>query len=196
MKKKKIILILVAIVLGISSYFLATSLTKSYLDKESKKDTKIDFSEMTKLETSKDISLEKLIKKYNKFLNDNNLGDYVINQKKLDRKESFYEYTTNNITYVFQVTNKSVDIMTIYYKEENDITKELIKYALKANNEKLEDGDIAMLYDSIINTRNNEEKNGAKISEYYQYKGLETNLKETIIGNKSIYQFRIGRIKE
>ena len=196
MKKKKIILILVAIVLGISSYFLATSLTKSYLDKESKKDTKIDFSEMTKLETSKDISLEKLIKKYNKFLNDNNLGDYVINQKKLDRKESFYEYTTNNITYVFQVTDKSVDIMTIYYKEENDITKELIKYALKANNEKLEDGDIAMLYDSIINTRNNEEKNGAKISEYYQYKGLETNLKETIIGNKSIYQFRIGRIKE
>lgn len=196
MKKKKIILILVAIVLGISSYFLATSLTKSYLDKESKKDTKIDFSEMTKLETSKDISLEKLIKKYNKFLNDNNLGDYVINQKKLDRKESFYEYTTNNITYVFQVTNKSVDIMTIYYKEENDITKELIKYALKANNEELEDGDITMLYDSIINTRNNEEKNGAKISEYYQYKGLETNLKETIIGNKSIYQFRIGRIKE
>ena len=196
MKKKKIILILVAIVLGISSYFLATSLTKSYLDKESKKDTKIDFSEMTKLETSKDISLEKLIKKYNKFLNDNNLGDYVINQKKLDRKESFYEYTTNNITYVFQVTDKSVDIMTIYYKEENDITKELIKYALKANNEELEDGDIAMLYDSIINTRNNEEKNGAKISEYYQYKGLETNLKETIIGNKSIYQFRIGRIKE
>ena len=151
---------------------------------------------MTKLETSKDISLEKLIKKYNKFLNDNNLGDYVINQKKLDRKESFYEYTINNITYVFQVTNKSVDIMTIYYKEENDITKELIKYALKANNEELEDGDIAMLYDSIINTRNNEEKNGAKISEYYQYKGLETNLKETIIGNKSIYQFRIGRIKE
>lgn len=196
MKKKKIILILVAIVLGISSYFLATSLTKSYLDKESKKDTKIDFSEMTKLETSKDISLEKLIKKYNKFLNDNNLGDYVINQKKLDRKESFYEYTINNITYVFQVTNKSVDIMTIYYKEENDITKELIKYALKANNEELEDGDITMLYDSIINTRNNEEKNGAKISEYYQYKGLETNLKETIIGNKSIYQFRIGRIKE
>lgn len=196
MKKKKIILILVAIVLGISSYFLATSLTKSYLDKESKKDTKIDFSEMTKLETSKDISLEKLIKKYNKFLNDNNLGDYVINQKKLDRKESFYEYTTNNITYVFQVTDKSVDIITIYYKEENDITKELIKYALKANNEELEDGDIAMLYDSIINTRNNEEKNGAKISEYYQYKGLETNLKETIIGNKSIYQFRIGRIKE
>ena len=196
MKKKKIILILVAIVLGISSYFLATSLTKSYLDKESKKDTKIDFSEMTKLETSNDISLEKLIKKYNKFLNDNNLGDYVINQKKLDRKESFYEYTTNNITYVFQVTNKSVDIMTIYYKEENDITKELIKYALKANNEELEDGDITMLYDSIINTRNNEEKNGAKISEYYQYKGLETNLKETIIGNKSIYQFRIGRIKE
>lgn len=196
MKKKKIILILVAIVLGITSYFLATSLTKSYLDKESKKDTKIDFSEMTKLETSKDISLEKLIKKYNKFLNDNNLGDYVINQKKLDRKESFYEYTINNITYVFQVTNKSVDIMTIYYKEENDITKELIKYALKANNEELEDGDITMLYDSIINTRNNEEKNGAKISEYYQYKGLETNLKETIIGNKSIYQFRIGRIKE
>ena len=196
MKKKKIILILVAIVLGITSYFLATRLTKSYLDKESKKDTKIDFSEMTKLETSKDISLEKLIKKYNKFLNDNNLGDYVINQKKLDRKESFYEYTINNITYVFQVTNKSVDIMTIYYKEENDITKELIKYALKANNEELEDGDIAMLYDSIINTRNNEKKNGAKISEYYQYKGLETNLKETIIGNKSIYQFRIGRIKE
>lgn len=196
MKKKKIILILVAIVLGIGSYFLATSLTKSYLDKESKKDTKIDFSEMTKLETSKDISLEKLIKKYNKFLNDNNLGDYVINQKKLDKKESFYEYTTNNITYVFQVTNKSVDIMTIYYKEENDIIKELIKYALKANNDELEDGDITMLYDSIINTRNNEEKNGAKISEYYQYKGLETNLKETIIGNKSIYQFRIGRIKE
>ena len=196
MKKKKIILILVAIVLGIGSYFLATSLTKSYLDKESKKDTKIDFSEMTKLETSKDISLEKLIKKYNKFLNDNNLGDYVINQKKLDKKESFYEYTTNNITYVFQVTNKSVDIMTIYYKEENDIIKELIKYALKSNNEELEDGDITMLYDSIINTRNNEEKNGAKISEYYQYKGLETNLKETIIGNKSIYQFRIGRIKE
>ena len=58
--------------------------------------------------------------------------------------------------------------MTIYYKEENDIIKELIKYALKSNNEELEDGDITMLYDSIINTRNNEEKNGAKISEYYQ----------------------------
>ena len=114
----------------------------------------------------------------------------------MEKKDSFYEYTTNNITYVFQVTNNSVDIMSIYYKEENDEVKEIIKLAIKANNDNLSDEDINMVYDSVIRTRNNKEENNSKTSEYFQYKGLETSLKETILTDKSLYQFRIGRITE
>ena len=53
-----------------------------------------------------------------------------------------------------------------------------------------------MVYDSVIRTRNNKEENNSKTSEYFQYKGLETSLKETILTDKSLYQFRIGRITE
>ena len=54
-----------------------------------------------------------------------------------------------------------------------------------------------ILEESIIRrTRDNEEKENSKTSEYFQYKGIEANLKETINGDKSIYQFRIGRITE
>ena len=60
----------------------------------------------------------------------------------------------------------------------------------------LEDEDIKMIYDSVIRTRDNEKKDNSKTSEYFQYKGIEANLKETINGDKSIYQFRIGRITE
>ena len=79
---------------------------------------------------------------------------------------------------------------------ESDTTKEIIKAFLKANNNSLEDEDITMIYDSVIRTRDNEKKDNSKTSEYFQYKGIETNLKETINGDKSIYQFRIGRITE
>ena len=44
--------------------------------------------------------------------------------------------------------------------------------------------------------KDNEKKDNSKTSEYFQYKGIEANLKETINGDKSIYQFRIGRITE
>ena len=166
------------------------------LDKENEKANKIDFSEMTKLETIENISLKKLITSYNKILKEKNLDKYTIKQDKMEKKDSFYEYTTNNITYVFQVTNNSVDIMSIYYKEENDEVKEIIKLAIKANNDNLSDEDINMVYDSVIRTRNNKEENNSKTSEYFQYKGLETSLKETILTDKSLYQFRIGRITE
>ena len=151
---------------------------------------------MTKLETIKNISIDKLITNYNKLLNEAGLDKYNILKEKLTKKENLYEYTTNNITYVFQVEKKNVQITTIYYKEENDDNKEIIKLAIKANNSDLTDEDINNIYDSIIKTRANKEENNTKTSEYFQYKGIETNLKETIVGDKSIYQFRIGRITE
>ena len=86
--------------------------------------------------------------------------------------------------------------MTIYYKEENDDIKEIIKLAIKANNENLSDEDVTSIYDNIIKTRDNEEKDNYKTSQFFQYKGIETSLKETINGNNKIYQFRIGRITE
>lgn len=195
-KKQLIVLIIITIILGIGAYFLGTTLTKSYLDKKQKKANEIDFEEMTKLETIKNISIDKLITNYNKLLNGAGLDKYNILKEKLTKKESLYEYTTNNITYVFQVEQKNVQIMTIYYKEENNDNKEIIKLAIKANNSDLTDEDINNIYDSIIKTRANKEENNTKTSEYFQYKGIETNLKETIVGDKSIYQFRIGRITE
>ena len=195
-KKQLIVLIIITIILGIGAYFLGTSLTKSYLDKKQKKANEIDFEEMTKLETIKNISIDKLIINYNKLLNEAGLDKYNILKEKLTKKENLYEYTTNNITYVFQVEKKNVQITTIYYKEENDDNKEIIKLAIKANNSNLTDEDINNIYDSIIKTRANKEENNTKTSEYFQYKGIETNLKETIVGDKSIYQFRIGRITE
>lgn len=195
-KKQLIVLIIITIILGIGAYFLGTTLTKSYLDKKQKKANEIDFEEMTKLETIKNISIDKLITNYNKLLNEAGLDKYNILKEKLTKKENLYEYTTNNITYVFQVEKKNVQIMTIYYKEENDNNKEIIKLAIKANNSDLTDEDINNIYDSIIKTRANKEENNTKTSEYFQYKGIETNLKETIVGDKSIYQFRIGRITE
>lgn len=195
-KKQLIVLIIITIILGIGAYFLGTTLTKSYLDKKQKKANEIDFEEMTKLETIKNISIDKLITNYNKLLNEAGLDKYNILKEKLTKKENLYEYTTNNITYVFQVEKKNVQIMTIYYREENDDNKEIIKLAIKANNSDLTDEDINNIYDSIIKTRANKEENNTKTSEYFQYKGIETNLKETIVGDKSIYQFRIGRITE
>lgn len=195
-KKQLIVLIIITIILGIGAYFLGTTLTKSYLDKKQKKANEIDFEEMTKLETIKNISIDKLIINYNKLLNEAGLDKYNILKEKLTKKENLYEYTTNNITYVFQVEKKNVQITTIYYKEENDDNKEIIKLAIKANNSDLTDEDINNIYDSIIKTRANKEENNTKTSEYFQYKGIETNLKETIVGDKSIYQFRIGRITE
>ena len=195
-KKQKIIVIIIAIILGIGAYFLGTVITKTYLNNKKKEDQKIDFSEMTKLETIKNVSIDKLVSNYNKLLADKNLDKYKIDSSKLDKKDTLYEYTTNNITYVFQVNKNKVEIMTIYYKEENDDTKELIKLAMQANNSELTDEDVTNMYDSIIRTRTNKEEDGAKVSEYFQYKGIEANLKETVIGNKSIYQFRIGRITE
>ena len=195
-KKQLIVLIIITIILGIGAYFLGTTLTKSYLDKKQKKANVIDFEEMTKLETIKNISIDKLITNYNKLLNEAGLDKYNILKEKLTKKENLYEYTTNNITYVFQVEKKNVQITTIYYKEENDDNKEIIKLAIKANNSDLTDEDINNIYDSIIKTRANKEENNTKTSEYFQYKGIETNLKETIVGDKSIYQFRIGRITE
>ena len=195
-KKQKIIVIIIAIILGIGAYFLGTVVTKTYLNNKKKEDQKIDFSEMTKLETIKNVSIDKLVSNYNKLLADKNLDKYKIDSSKLDKKDTLYEYTTNNITYVFQVNKNKVEIMTIYYKEENDDTKELIKLAMQANNSELTDEDVTNMYDSIIRTRTNKEEDGAKVSEYFQYKGIEANLKETVIGNKSIYQFRIGRITE
>ena len=195
-KKQKIIVIIIAIILGTGAYFLGTVITKTYLNNKKKEDQKIDFSEMTKLETIKNVSIDKLVSNYNKLLADKNLDKYKIDSNKLDKKDTLYEYTTNNITYVFQVNKNKVEIMTIYYKEENDDTKELIKLAMQANNSELTDEDVTNMYDSIIRTRTNKEEDGAKVSEYFQYKGTEANLKETVIGNKSIYQFRIGRITE
>lgn len=194
--KQKIILVLITIILGVGAYFLGTILTKNYLNKKNMVNKDIDFSEMTKLETVDSISLDKLIKQYNKVLTENNLASYGIDYDNLSKKNNLYEYTINNVTYVFQTTNKKVEIMTIYYKEENDDIKEIIKLAMKANNENLSDEDVTSIYDNIIKTRDNEEKDNYKTSQFFQYKGIETSLKETINGDKSIYQFRIGRITE
>ena len=195
-KKDKIIIILLAIILGFCSYLLGTNITKKYLDKQKKESEKIDFSEMSKLETIKNISLTKLLENYNNIIKEKDLESYQVNSKNLEKKDNLYEYTTNGITFVFQTDNKNVSAMSIYYKEESDTTKEIIKAFLKANNNSLEDEDITMIYDSVIRTRDNEEKDNSKTSEYFQYKGIEANLKETINGDKSIYQFRIGRITE
>ena len=195
-KKQKILVIIIAIVLGAGAYFLGTVVTKTYLNNKKKEDQKIDFEEMTKLETIKSVSIDKLVSSYNALLTANNLDKYKIHKDKINKKDTLYEYTTNNITYVFQVKNKKVEIMTIYYKEENDDNKEIIKLAMQANNSELTDEDVTNIYDSIIKTRTNKEEDGAKVSEYFQYKGIEANLKETVIGDKSIYQFRIGRITE
>ena len=184
-KKDKIIIILLAIILGFCSYLLGTNITKKYLDKQKKESEKIDFSEMSKLETIK-----------NNIIKEKDLESYQVNSKNLEKKDNLYEYTTDGITFVFQTDNKNVSVMSIYYKEESDTTKEIIKAFLKANNNSLEDEDIKMIYDSVIRTRDNEKKDNSKTSEYFQYKGIEANLKETINGDKSIYQFRIGRITE
>ena len=188
-KKDKIIIVLLAIILGFCSYLLGTNITKKYLDKQKKESEKIDFSEMSKLETIKNISLTKLLENYTNIIKEKDLESYQVNSKNLEKKDNLYEYTTNGITFVFQTDNKNVSVMSIYYKEESDTTKEIIKAFLKANNNSLEDEDIKMIYD-------NEEKENSKTSEYFQYKGIEANLKETINGDKSIYQFRIGRITE
>lgn len=195
-KKDKIIIVLLAIILGFCSYLLGTNITKKYLDKQKKESEKIDFSEMSKLETIKNISLTKLLENYNNIIKEKDLESYQVNSKNLEKKDNLYEYTTNGITFIFQTDNKNVSVMSIYYKEESDTTKEIIKAFLKANNNSLEDENIKMIYDSVIRTRDNEEKDNSKTSEYFQYKGIEANLKETINGDKSIYQFRIGRITE
>ena len=195
-KKAKIIIALITIVLGITVYFLGAFLTKKYLDYKNEPLKEIDFSEMTKPQTIDGITFNKLLENYNNILKDKSLDTYSINSNKMKSTENLYTYTTNDITYIFQTNNNKLEIMTICYKNENDDTKELIKAAIKANNDNLTDNDISSMYDNVIKTRNNKEEKESKTSEYFQYGGLEISLKEILNNDKSIYQFRIGRITE
>lgn len=101
---------------------------------------------MSKLETIKTISLTKLLENYNNIIKEKDLESYQVNSKNLEKKDNLYEYTTNGITFGFQTDNKNVSVMSIYYKEESDTTKEIIKAFLKAYNNSLEDEDIKMIY--------------------------------------------------
>ena len=65
---------------------LGTNITKKYLDKQKKKSEKIDFSEMSKLETIKNISLTKLLENYTNIIKEKDLESYQVNSKNLEKK--------------------------------------------------------------------------------------------------------------
>ena len=103
------------------------------------------------------------------------------------------EFQENDLKYSFQLENDQVNITMLDYKEKNDLTEQLSKLLIKANNPDLDDESINLLYEKTFETENTTQEETYGLSEYFQYGGLEVSLK-TYLNQEYLYQIRIGRL--
>ena len=193
-KKRILFLTVMTIVLGILAYFLGTVIAKAVLDYQNK-DQEVDFSDLIEVDTIEDMTLENLLTRYNQLLEEHSLSAYQIDQEALHNTEHGKSITVSEVEFVFQTEGDDVEISAINYKEETEETKELAMLLMLANQENMSEEDASLLYDKIIETRENTEENGNYTSEFFQYLGIEVSLK-TWSDQEYLYQIRIGRITQ
>ena len=177
-KKKFISYILITIILGTLAYFLGSTIATQVMKNKHQKENKDNFSDLTKIDTIEEISLETLLDTYNRLMNQK----YKIDKEKIEN----HKITINDIGFQFIEENQNIEIMTIEYKEETEDIQNIILTLIKANNNNIDENSAKLLYDKTKQTLNEQ----TKTSEYFQYKGIETSLKK----KEDTYQFRIGRI--
>ncbi len=193
-KKRLILEIIITIILGIAAYLLGTVIAKNVMESKQPKENKtdIDFN-FTNIETIDSIDIDTLIQNYNQLLNENNLSSYQISIDELTANDYGMEFQENDLKYSFQLENDQVNITMLDYKEKNDLTEQLSKLLIKANNPDLDDESINLLYEKTFETENTTQEETYGLSEYFQYGGLEVSLK-TYLNQEYLYQIRIGRL--
>ena len=193
-KKKLILEIIITIILGIAAYLLGTVIAKNVMESKQPEENKtdIDFN-FTNIETIDSIDIDTLIQNYNQLLNENNLSSYQISIDELTANDYGMELTKEDLKYSFQLENDQVNITMLDYKEKNDLTEQLSKLLIKANNPDLDDESINLLYEKTFETENTTQEETYGLSEYFQYGGLEVSLK-TYLNQEYLYQIRIGRL--
>ena len=193
-KKRLILEIIITIILGIAAYLLGTVIAKNVMESKQPEENKtdIDFN-FTNIETIDSIDIDTLIQNYNQLLNENNLSSYQISIDELTANDYGMEFQDNDLKYSFQLENDQVNITMLDYKEKNDLTEQLSKLLIKANNPDLDDESINLLYEKTFETENTTQEETYGLSEYFQYGGLEVSLK-TYLNQEYLYQIRIGRL--
>ena len=193
-KKRLILEIIITIILGIAAYLLGTVIAKNVMESKQPEENKtdIDFN-FTNIETIDSIDIDTLIQNYNQLLNENNLSSYQISIDELTANDYGMELTKEDLKYSFQLENDQVNITMLDYKEKNDLTEQLSKLLIKANNLDLDDESINLLYEKTFETENTTQEETYGLSEYFQYGGLEVSLK-TYLNQEYLYQIRIGRL--
>ena len=193
-KKRLILEIIITIILGIAAYLLGTVIAKNVMESKQPEENKtdIDFN-FTNIETIDSIDIDTLIQNYNQLLNENNLSSYQISIDELTANDYGMELTKEDLKYSFQLENDQVNITMLDYKEKNDLTEQLSKLLIKANNPDLDDESINLLYEKTFETEDTTQEETYGLSEYFQYGGLEVSLK-TYLNQEYLYQIRIGRL--
>ncbi len=200
-KKMLLIYIIITVVGGTCSYLLGAGVTKAILDAEAaekreeqkekaKEGEEVNIEGLTQVETIEEETLEKVIKSYNKKMED---ATYKINMDELEEKENGKEITKNDVTFFFQTEDDNLKITVIKYEEENDTIKDIIQKMIQANNSELKEDIAKRIYENVVKTKEETKEDGISTSQFFQFHGLESSLK-TYEKESPKYQFRIGRL--
>ena len=186
-KKQIIILIIVTIILGILCYFISTEVTKSIIDHKTmaEKRENENYEDIIKIDTIANIDINTFINNYNEISNEDisssDIVDNVIN--------------IGDCEIEFVINDNHLSITSVNFNKKNKSNKEIIRNIIKANNKDIDDDSIDLVYDRVFETKGTTNDDTGKISEFFQYQGLEFSLKE-YKDNDYKYSFRIGRIIE
>ena len=186
-KKQIIILIIVTIILGILCYFISSEVTKSIIDHRTmiEKRKNENYEDIIKIDTIENIDINTFINNYNELSQkDISNSDIVDNTIMIE-----------NCKVEFIIDNNYLTITSINFNKKNSNSKEVISNMIKANNMNIDDNSIDLIYDRVFETRGTTKDDKGKVSEFFQYQGLEFSLKE-YKDNDYNYSFRIGRIIE
>lgn len=186
-RKQIIILIIVTIILGILCYFISTEVTKSIIDHRTMAEKKENenYEDIIKIDTIENIDINTFINNYNEISNEDisssDIVDNVIN--------------IGDCEIEFVINDNYLSITSVNFNKKNKSNKEVIRNIIKANNKDIDDDSIDLVYDRVFETKGTTNDDTGKISEFFQYQGLEFSLKE-YKDNDYKYSFRIGRIIE
>ena len=186
-RKQIIILIIVTIILGILCYFISTEVTKSIIDHRTmaEKRENENYEDIIKIDTIENIDINTFINNYNEISNEDisssDIVDNVIN--------------IGDCEIEFVINDNYLSITSVNFNKKNKSNKEVIRNIIKANNKDIDDDSIDLVYDRVFETKGTTNDDTGKISEFFQYQGLEFSLKE-YKDNDYKYSFRIGRIIE
>ena len=185
----KIALIIVFLaIIGVGSYFIATSITKNYL-KENK--------------TVEDINFKEFVSTFNKNLKENKIESVLSTEEiSADDNKTYWidiEENINIAVMMDKVTdNKEKDIVRITglaFKtgyEDTDKINNYLKSLIKTNNPKLSKDDINKMIKNANNMKGSTKKDGNETSKTFDYKGL--GIDKNI--NSETTMYRIARYNE